>query len=52
VPRNDALAQVDPLGAGAEGHWHRYLAGWTMWNHIRTGTSLTAAVLLAFAACR
>jgi len=52
VPRNDALAQVDPLGAGAEGSWHRYLAEWTVWNHIRTGTSLTAAVLLAIAACR
>lgn len=52
VPRNDALAQVDPLGTGAEGHWQRYHAEWTMWNHIRTGTSLTAAVLLAIAACR
>lgn len=47
VPRNDALAQVDPLGAGAEGHWHRYLAKWNAWNHVRTVTSLAAAVLLA-----
>lgn len=47
VPRNDALAQVDSLGAEAEGHWHPYLAEWTAWNHVRTVTSLVAAVLLA-----
>lgn len=51
VPRNDALAQVEPLSAGEEGHWHRYLAEWTAWNHVRTVTSLAAAVLLAVDAC-
>ncbi|MEA2671550.1 MAG: hypothetical protein QOG45_1770 [Chloroflexota bacterium] len=49
VPRNDALAVVDPTGAGAAGMWRHYLAGWTAWNHVRTLTSLAAAVILALA---
>ena len=52
VPRNEALAQFDPLRAGADDYWQRYLAEWTMWNHVRTVSALVAAVLLAIAACR
>ena len=39
VPRNEALATVEPHGADAESHWTRYLSGWTTWNHVepRTG---------------
>ena len=29
VPRNEALAKVEPRGAGAEDRWSRYFAGWT-----------------------
>ena len=49
VPSNDALAVVDPAGAGAAGVWRHYVTGWTAWNHVRTLTSLAAAVILALA---
>jgi uncharacterized membrane protein len=49
VPRNDALAKVDPHGAGAERHWNRYLSGWTAWNHVRTAASVAAAAMLTIA---
>jgi uncharacterized membrane protein len=42
VPRNNALARLDPASAEAESHWARYLAEWTAWNHVRTGASLIA----------
>jgi uncharacterized membrane protein len=29
VPRNEALARVEPHSADAESHWTRYLSGWT-----------------------
>ena len=49
VPRNEALARVEPHGADAESHWVRYLSGWTAWNHVRAGTALAAAVTLTLA---
>jgi uncharacterized membrane protein len=49
VPRNEALARVEPHGAGAESRWVRYLSGWTAWNHVRAGTALAAAVTLTLA---
>jgi uncharacterized membrane protein len=49
VPRNDALATVDPKSADAESHWTRYRAGWTAWNHVRAAAALTAAAMLAVA---
>ena len=45
VPRNDALAKVDPAGAEAADHWARYLTEWTAWNHVRTIAPLIAAGL-------
>jgi uncharacterized membrane protein len=36
VPRNDALAKLDPAGAEAASYWAGYLAEWTAWNHVRT----------------
>lgn len=45
VPRNDALAKLDPAGADAGSAWARYLAEWTAWNHVRTVAPLTAAGL-------
>jgi uncharacterized membrane protein len=47
VPRNEALAKVEPRGA--EGLWRRYLSGWTAWNHLRTVAALAAAVTLTVA---
>jgi uncharacterized membrane protein len=49
VPPNNALANVEPHGAGAEGPWRRYLSGWTSWNHVRAASSLAAAATLTVA---
>jgi len=50
VPRNDALALIDPHGPGAAAYWRHYLHTWTLWNHVRTATSIGGAVALAIAA--
>jgi uncharacterized membrane protein len=49
VPRNEALAKIEPRDAGAESYWRRYLSGWTAWNHLRAATSLAAAAALTVA---
>jgi uncharacterized membrane protein len=52
VPRNNALALVDPAAPGAAQAWADYLSGWTAWNHVRTVTALagSAAYVLALRA--
>ncbi|MEU5686999.1 anthrone oxygenase family protein [Streptomyces venezuelae] len=49
IPRNDALAKVDPDSAEGAAYWRTYVSEWTVWNHVRTGASLaaTAAFILA-----
>jgi uncharacterized membrane protein len=49
VPRNEALARVEADGAEAKGHWARYFAGWTAWNHLRFAGSLAACAALTVA---
>ena len=49
VPRNDALALLDPRGQGAAVAWAHYRSGWTAWNHVRTLTSVAAATVLTLA---
>jgi uncharacterized membrane protein len=49
VPRNDALARVDPGSGDAGPIWRSYAGGWTTWNHLRTLTSLAAAVTFVHA---
>lgn len=49
VPRNDALAALDPNSADAPRHWHTYFIEWTAANHVRTITSIAAAVVYALA---
>jgi uncharacterized membrane protein len=49
VPRNDALAAVDPDSAEAERVWSRYLTEWTAANHVRTIAGVAAAALLTVA---
>ena len=49
VPRNDALAAVDPDSADSAGLWQRYLVEWTAWNHVRTVAALAAAASLTIA---
>jgi uncharacterized membrane protein len=43
VPRNDALAAVEPTSPDAEAHWRRYVADWTRWNHVRAAAGIAAA---------
>jgi uncharacterized membrane protein len=43
LPRNNALAAVDPAGQDAAAHWRRYVADWTRWNHVRAAAGFAAA---------
>lgn len=52
VPRNNALARLEPSDAEASGFWRGYVSGWTMWNHVRTIAALVAAALLIWALLR
>ncbi|MGW1022582.1 anthrone oxygenase family protein [Streptomyces sp. NPDC002577] len=49
VPRNEALARLDPEAPESAEYWHRYVAEWTMWNHIRSAASLTASASFVLA---
>jgi uncharacterized membrane protein len=51
VPRNEALAAVDPTSADAASLWAGYVTGWTIWNHVRTAAALAAAASLTVALC-
>ncbi len=42
MPLNEALALVKPESAEGAHLWARYLAVWTMWNHVRTVAALLA----------
>lgn len=44
VPRNNALARLDPAGPVSD--WRRYVQEWTWWNHVRTVAAVAAAALL------
>ena len=52
VPRNNALAAVDPASDGAEAHWVAYRSGWTAWNHVRTVSALVSLTALVVALAR
>jgi uncharacterized membrane protein len=49
VPRNDALAAIDPASGGAADYWRHWASSWTAWNHVRTLASLTSAVAFTVA---
>lgn len=49
VPRNTALATVEPASPDAATVWTRYLAEWTAGNHLRAVAALAAAVSLTLA---
>jgi uncharacterized membrane protein len=49
VPRNDALAKVEPTTAEAAQLWATYLSTWTAWNHVRTVAALAAMVAFGMA---
>jgi uncharacterized membrane protein len=52
VPRNNALAAVDPTSSDGARLWIDYVVSWTAWNHVRTIAALAAAALLTIALCR
>jgi uncharacterized membrane protein len=49
VPKNDALAVVDPASADGARLWADYVVTWTAWNHVRTIGGLAAAAALIMA---
>ena len=49
VPRNEALAKVEPGAADAVGHWDEYVTKWTAWNHLRSAAALAASATLTVA---
>jgi len=49
VPRNNALAAVEPESPEGPTAWSRYLPAWTMWNTVRTVAALAASVLFSVA---
>jgi uncharacterized membrane protein len=46
VPRNNALAGMDPSTPPAAREWCRYLQAWTAGNHVRAAAALAAAGLM------
>jgi uncharacterized membrane protein len=46
VPRNNALAALDPQSSPAASYWTTYLREWTTWNSVRTIASGLAAIAL------
>jgi uncharacterized membrane protein len=49
VPRNNALARVDPESEEGARVWSTYLVEWTRMNHVRTVSGLAACALFAVA---
>lgn len=49
VPRNEALAALEPDTPEAAAHWPVYVREWTRWNHVRTLASAAAAVIYVLA---
>jgi uncharacterized membrane protein len=49
VPRNNALARVDPESEEGARVWRTYLVEWTRMNHVRTVAGLAASALFAVA---
>jgi uncharacterized membrane protein len=49
VPRNNALARVDPESEEGARVWKTYLVEWTRMNHVRTAAALAATALFAVA---
>jgi uncharacterized membrane protein len=45
VPLNNTLSRLDPTSDNAQQAWTHYLNNWTMWNHLRTLSSLLSCVL-------
>ncbi|GAA3171632.1 MULTISPECIES: anthrone oxygenase family protein [Streptomyces] len=44
IPRNEALARLEPGSAEAAVHWPVFVREWTVWNHVRALASAGAAL--------
>lgn len=49
VPRNDALAAIEPAATDAAQTWASYITSWTFWNNLRAAAAGSAAVLFTLA---
>ncbi len=49
VPRNNALARLDPGAREAAAYWPTYVREWSVWNHARTVASAAATVAYVLA---
>ncbi len=49
VPRNEALAEVDPDSEAGAAYWRGYVREWTAWNHVRGIASLAASACFLLA---
>lgn len=52
IPRNDALAALDPTSSAAPALWASYRESWTLANHVRALASLGSTVAFLFALVR
>jgi uncharacterized membrane protein len=52
VPRNNALARLDPAAPDAARDWSTYVTEWTVLNHLRVVAGIGAAALLIVALTR
>ena len=49
IPLNDTLAHMGADSIEASAFWHRYLAAWTIWNHVRAAAALAGTAAFLFA---
>lgn len=49
VPRNDALAAIEPTSPEGAALWSSYLSSWAAWNHVRMLASLGSCVAFVLA---
>ncbi len=49
VPRNEALAKLEPGTPEAVSYWPVYVREWTLWNHVRTVAAAAAALVYVLA---
>jgi uncharacterized membrane protein len=49
VPRNNAIAGLDPADPASREAWRTYLREWTLWNHVRSAAGILACGCLCVA---
>ena len=52
VPRNDALALLDPSAPGTAAAWQTYVTDWTRMNHVRSVAAIAASLAFVLALVR